>query len=209
MQKENFLTHKILPIISIILLCSFVFINNFVFASSSINVNYNGNSVELPSISTIDFSSYDNFDSSCDYFIFYAWNNYRLFVIPKNCELKIYSFNNGTGVHIEDDSTKMLHFYFNNNSWVFSEKAHWLDHISSDGWFYSTVDIYKDNSDEIFFQKTPVTTPAAVEIPALEKVEQIPEAITTTLKMIIPVSLVVLSVILLIYLMRRLIYRSL
>lgn len=209
MQKENFLTHKILPIISIILLCSFVFINNSVFASSSINVNYNGNSVELPSISTIDFSSYDNFDSSCDYLIFYGWNAYRIAVLPKGYSLKIYSYNNGTGLCMEDNSTTMLHYYFSNDSWVFAESNPWLDHIASDGWFYSTVDIYNKNSEEIFFQKTPVTTPAAVEIPALEKVEQIPEAITTTLKLIIPVSLIVLSIFFVIYLMRRLIYRSL
>lgn len=78
---------------------------------------------------------------------------------------------------------------------------------------YASQGIY--NSDfTTFFFKTPLTeqpetTPETVEIPAVETVEQIPEMIVTTLKLIIPVGLVVLSVVLVIYLVRRVIYQSL
>lgn len=83
-----------------------------------------------------------------------------------------------------------------------------------DNYFWCTTNIpfYNDkeksnlwvNSNSSFFRISP-----AVEIPALETAEQVPEAMATALKMIIPVSLVLLSILLLIYLMRSLIYRSL
>ena len=77
---------------------------------------------------------------------------------------------------------------------------------------YSTIDImYDREGSEIFFQKTPVvvetpetpeiTTPE-VEIPALETVEQIPEAMKETMKVVIPVGLVILGIGLVVYLIK-------
>lgn len=78
---------------------------------------------------------------------------------------------------------------------------------------YSNNDILiykseKDNSTEVlgtFFQLPVTEIPET--IPALETVEQIPTAMVETLKMIIPVGLVVLSAVLLIYLTKSVISR--
>lgn len=76
--------------------------------------------------------------------------------------------------------------------------------------FTANFNVYTNSSGTDFFFNSPVTEPEipeTVEIPAVETVEQIPTAMVETMKMIIPVGLVVLSVVLLIYLTRRLIYR--
>lgn len=68
---------------------------------------------------------------------------------------------------------------------------------------YSNNDIYL-SSGELFFQ-APVT---GVVIPALETAQQIPETIVKTLKILIPVGLVVLAVGLIIYLIKRVTYST-
>lgn len=59
---------------------------------------------------------------------------------------------------------------------------------------YTNADIC-DSSGKVFFQRAPLV---GVVVPAVEKVEQIPATIMKTMKIIIPVSLIVLSVVLLI-----------
>ena len=71
---------------------------------------------------------------------------------------------------------------------------------------FSTADIY-DTNGELFFQKTPVTVIPETIIPALETAEQIPTAMVETLKMIIPVGLVIFGVLLLILLTKLAISR--
>ena len=84
--------------------------------------------------------------------------------------------------------------------------------------YLKNLSLYTDADKSGFFFKapltetpeipeTPETIPETVEIPKLETVEQIPETIITTLKLIIPVGLVILSTVLVIYLLRRLIFR--
>lgn len=82
---------------------------------------------------------------------------------------------------------------------------------SYDDILFSSVDIMQPDSPNIiyyhaddldYFFQLPVTE---VVIPTLETAEQIPEAITTTLKIMIPVGLIVLSVGLVIYLIKRVI----
>ena len=88
-------------------------------------------------------------------------------------------------------------------------------------WMYTNISVYKDSSLTDFFFKAPVVeiptetpveipeeTPVAT-IPALETVEQIPEAMTTTLQVVIPVGLAILGIGLLIYLIKRVIYSHL
>ena len=81
---------------------------------------------------------------------------------------------------------------------------------------YSTFNIV-NREGTVFFMLTPVPTETqtaetpvleiqAVEIPALETAEQIPQAMGLTLKIVIPVGLVVLAIGLIIYLIKRVIY---
>lgn len=68
---------------------------------------------------------------------------------------------------------------------------------------YSNSDIL--NSDgTVFF---PIPVQEVVVIPVLEGVEELPKAVTTTLKMILPVGLVVFGILLLVYIIRLLILR--
>lgn len=68
---------------------------------------------------------------------------------------------------------------------------------------YSNTDIL--NSDgTVFF---PIPVQEVVVVPVLEGVEELPKAVTTTLKMILPVGLVVFGILLLVYIIRLLILR--
>lgn len=88
-----------------------------------------------------------------------------------------------------------------------------INNFNTTNILYCSSDVYNNGTTDVLISKKkfPVVEviPETVVIPAVETVEQIPMAMTETLTMIIPVGLVVLSVVLLIYLTRRLIYQSL
>ncbi len=77
---------------------------------------------------------------------------------------------------------------------------------------YFVGDVYTDKNKSAvqlkgsvdFFLPPP---PQVVVIPVLEGVEELPKAVTTTLKMILPVGLVVFGILLLVYIIRLLILR--
>ena len=73
-------------------------------------------------------------------------------------------------------------------------------------YFNSNFNVYTDNTLSTIFFQSPVTEIQGVTIPALETAEQIPQAIATTLKILIPVGLIVLSSGLVVYLIKRVIY---
>ena len=99
----------------------------------------------------------------------------------------------------------VIGYLLKNNTWNYNFKTTAVSRVSTFSFIYSNIDVMKgSNSNEIFFQKTPVT---AVEIPALESAEQIPEAMATALKIIIPVGLAILGIGLIIYLIKCVIYR--
>ena len=99
----------------------------------------------------------------------------------------------------------VIGYLLKNNTWNYNFKTTAVSRVSTFSFIYSNIDVMKgSNSNEIFFQKTPVT---AVEIPALESAEQIPEAMATALKIIIPVGLAILGIGLIIYLIKYVIYR--
>lgn len=68
---------------------------------------------------------------------------------------------------------------------------------------YSSTNIYTDNSYSTLFFQLPVL---AVVVPTLETAEELPKAILETLRMIIPVCLVLLGMVLVTYLIRLLRY---
>lgn len=87
------------------------------------------------------------------------------------------------------------------------EIKQFCDYIPASTVIYSTKDIYWYNDNTLFFPLTPVPLKTlGVEIPALETAEQIPQAIATTLKILIPIGLVVLGIGLTIFLIKRVIY---
>ena len=71
---------------------------------------------------------------------------------------------------------------------------------------YASYDIVDKSSGEVVFQGAPQVV-EQVTIPALEEVEQIPQAMTQTLQVVIPVGLVVFGIGLVIFLVRYLILR--
>ena len=69
----------------------------------------------------------------------------------------------------------------------------------------SNFNIYLDDNETIFFQPPPQMV-EEITIPALETAEQIPEVIMKTLKIMIPVGLIVLLIGFVVYLIKRVRY---
>jgi len=89
-------------------------------------------------------------------------------------------------------------YKFNNNN-IFGRTSI-LNHI------YLNATIYSDgNKTDVFFQRPPQKV-EGITIPTLETAQQIPQAIVTTLKILIPVGLVLLSIGLVVYLIKRVRY---
>lgn len=107
------------------------------------------------------------------------------------CEFDmVNSYGNFCLIFSRNDTNYSNYIYFNN-----------IKISIDDSEVYS---IHSIPDDYVFFQ-VPVQ---GVVVPALEKVEELPKAITETLKVIIPVGLVLLGIILIIYLIKRVIYLS-
>lgn len=226
-MNNNILNNKFFVAFLLFLIITFSFISTSVFASSdNINFKYNDKDYSLPMFSR------SNYDSNTDVLIF-GYNHKSdfknfCFVYVKNAKTYInqgYQFicsvNSDGGFSkfyayrsSDDVTTSNFNYYclrYTNN--VENPWSNWGDCLNEySDTLWSKFDIIRSDTDlcgddgKVFFQRTPVT---AVEIPALETAKQVPEAMATALKMIIPIGLVVLSILLLIYLMRRLIYRSL
>lgn len=191
--------NKILTISIIFILLSFIFINN-AFAFELFNAN--NTQIILPDLPNGEPVSYV-------YCCIDNWHSLS-FSYVEGSYFKIHH-NDGSYIVFEcynSNGEKISFTTYGSNgtqpsSWT-SRKENTDNNIPvssyNSGLYAGTL---YNTDGTIFFPKTPLT----VEIPAVETVEQIPTAITETLKMIIPVGLVVLSVVLLIYLTRRLIYR--
>lgn len=190
--------NKILTVSIIFILISFIFINNSVFAVTK---------EDLVDVSQLDLSKYPSGYSLDNGYIMVVNNSiYDIIIMPDNFTGTL--LWEGTRIYTSDSSNYLcirmydVSFgdYFVSNSCTNNTEI-----------FYGTMNVY-NSSGEVVFQQAPVTEqpetiPETVEIPAVETVEQIPVAMVETLKMIIPVGLVVLSVVLLIYLTRQLICR--
>ena len=202
--------NKILPILCIFILVGCLFINNNVFATE-----YTITEDRLNSILDYVQNNYYYLNGNSNFCITPSFNDgsdysYDLTFFPDDNSIKYY-ISSENRIFSTSSFDSHLHDVKTDGSISFRVTWNNFARIRYSQPFYSTFDIYTDSScSEIFFQKTPVTetpetTPDKVEIPAVETVEQIPVAMMETLKMIIPVGLVVLSVVLVIYLTRRLI----
>ena len=203
--------NKILPILCIFILISSIFISNNVFASSNV---YNTLPEEIRNKIINNTVMPELADSSYKCFI---WHNSLIGYVSwffTNCSEDFEMYYDGTTWRRKGTASNCVEYVFDdsgnlissNNDKLFDENSLLDDRVHNGYLYLQNIVVYSNNEKEIFFQGAPVT---AVEIPALETAEQIPEAMSTALKMIIPVSLTVLSVVLGIYLVRRLIYQAL
>lgn len=94
------------------------------------------------------------------------------------------------------------------NSWgdLSYSSGHSLQGLYHDFYYATTVYTDRNGSDVFFLPPVTEETPEGVTIPALETAEQIPQAIVKTLKILIPVGLIVLSIGFVVYLIKRVRY---
>lgn len=208
-----------------VLLAFILFFNiNNVFAS--VDFKHNDEDVSLPDFDYIDTSLYS---------IYYYDNSYYV-IILKNCENYInngynvsvdsyelfwlYKYDNNSLItqsilYGSEQNLNILLRKYNpsNNSWekpygtvaIMRNVINSLNYTTADYFVSSNYNCYNAERKELVFHQ-PVTEIQGVTIPALETADQIPQAIVTTLKIMIPVGLVVLSIGLVVYLIKRVIY---
>ena len=199
------LKNKILLIVFLILMFILFLNTSNVFAS--FNFTYNDTKYTVPDIPT-DYPYYLIIDKGSGVF--------RLFMCENEMIFKTATLANGSKV-ISLHSTVSggtIYQYTNlaGDNVTISDSYRSLGTGTSLGIDYNTVSIVYSNHDlyhgeELVFQ-SPVTEVPGVQIPALETAEEVPQAMTQTLKILIPVGLIVLSVGLVIYLIKRVIYIS-
>ena len=132
--------NKILTVFLVVILISFCFIGNSAFASIVGN----------------DGISYPDLPAD------YQENNFTICSDGNNTWLIIYD-KSATSFYISGNKltcggSKMYGYYLSNNSWVSNFTSSGIDNGSSFTYYYSSVNIYTDNScSSIFFHVTPVT----------------------------------------------------
>lgn len=98
------------------------------------------------------------------------------------------------------------------NTWVYNKAASSIQGFATGpaNVIYSTHDLYQGGTKvfQIPVTEVPEVQVPGVQIPALETAEEIPQAMGQTLKIVIPVGLIVLGIGLVIYLIKRVIYLS-
>ena len=237
-MKNNVFLNKILPLLSIVLLFSFIFINNNIFAAcidTNYDYLYNYNNITNSNIdSQVQNIINDERVVSGEYYYFCYYNtgdkSYMTVLIPKN----VVTTNSFRFLNFYQDSEKCQSFglFLSNdkieNSVIRVSGVKGYDNVNSFnlwvGGYYDEANkcfnipfasnfdkdiIYNCSNGDIkpFFQvppvvETPEITTPEVEIPALETVEQIPEAMKETMKVVIPVGLVILGIGLVVYLIK-------
>lgn len=207
--------HKIFVIVFLSIMITFLCLSN-VYATNynenSIEIEYNDKVIVFPTLLenlNCKFTDYNYTLSYCDdgkYWLnFCMAENVEKFVhVPYSSFGSLYHrllFKNKSGENLTE-----FRYYFENNKWVCRDSGtDGLVRNSVVDYILSTSDIYNEN-DTIFFQKTPLFK--GVQVVEITQVEEIPKAIAETMKTIIPIGLVVLSIFLMIYLIRLVILRA-
>lgn len=190
-MNNNILNNKFFVVFLLFLIITFSFVSN---CFANIVVNDNSSFPDLP----LDYSN-------SKYVILKDNTNTWLLIFDDLLENPYVENDNISFKNKSGSLGNVIGYLLKNNTWNYNFKTTAVSRVSTFSFIYSNIDVMKgSNSNEIFFQKTPVT---AVEIPALETAEQIPEAMATALKIIIPVGLAILVIILIIYLIKCVIYR--
>ena len=190
-MNNNILNNKFFVVFLLFLIITFSFVSN---CFANIVVNDNSSVPDLP----LDYSN-------SKYVILKDNTNTWLLIFDDLLENPYVENDNISFKNKSGSLGNVIGYLLKNNTWNYNFKTTAVSRVSTFSFIYSNIDVMKgSNSNEIFFQKTPVT---AVEIPALETAEQIPEAMATALKIIIPVGLAILVIGLIIYLIKCVIYR--
>lgn len=190
-MNNNILNNKFFVVFLLFLIITFSFVSN---CFANIVVNDNSSFPDLP----LDYSN-------SKYVILKDNTNTWLLIFDDLLENPYVENDNISFKNKSGSLGNVIGYLLKNNTWNYNFKTTAVSRVSTFSFIYSNIDVMKgSNSNEIFFQKTPVT---AVEIPALETAEQIPEAMSTALKIIIPVGLAILVIGLIIYLIKFVIYR--
>ena len=190
-MNNNILNNKFFVVFLLFLIITFSFVSN---CFANIVVNDNSSFPDLP----LDYSN-------SKYVILKDNTNTWLLIFDDLLENPYVENDNISFKNKSGSLGNVIGYLLKNNTWNYNFKTTAVSRVSTFSFIYSNIDVMKgSNSNEIFFQKTPVT---AVEIPALETAEQIPEAMATALKIIIPVGLAILGIGLIIYLIKYVIYR--
>ena len=190
-MNNNILYNKFFVAFLLFLIITFSFVSN---CFANIVVNDNSSFPDLP----LDYSN-------SKYVILKDNTNTWLLIFDDLLENPYVENDNISFKNKSGSLGNVIGYLLKNNTWNYNFKTTAVSRVSTFSFIYSNIDVMKgSNSNEIFFQKTPVT---AVEIPALETAEQIPEAMATALKIIIPVGLAILVIGLIIYLIKCVIYR--
>ncbi len=187
------------------------------FYFSIVNVSF-AETIHLPDVSNLlddEYKYYVCFQNpqSNKYYLAIAKEKSLVWSFPNNAvftkinnESKLYVFN-GTAWISEDISNMECCSFFNNQLAVDYYNTYGVTTLSCIR--YSNFDIYtaidsNNTVGDIFFQQTHLS---ATKILTVETVKEIPLVVVGTLKVIIPVGLVVLSVVFLIYLIKWVISR--
>ena len=172
---------------------------------------------------TLPLFNIDGYDISNGFALKYYFGTYYLYILAD--ENSYFAFSGSSDFHIDKGSC--YYFQLKNNEWSYLEEivAPVIRIAVYSEIIYHSVDVYDcdDYSTIIaegspnFFQvappeevpETPEEIPETLTttIPALETVEQIPTAMVETLKLIIPVGLVIFGIVLLILLIKSVISR--
>ena len=212
-MNNNILNNKFFVAFLLFLIITFSFVSNCFAYSNDFKYDNTDYSYFIPDDAYKSFIESDLYKSnkynyllSCDNGTcrIYLWEKTKNVKIYQTSIINYYDSNiseygclyytvreSGGTLNLESSSLKSFH----NSCHMSGNKIYML----------TNVNVYTDETcSKIFFQGSPVT---AVEIPALETAEQIPEAMATALKIIIPVGLAILVIGLIIYLIKCVIYR--
>lgn len=197
-------------LIIFVILSMLLLLFNSVYASSDYSSNNPPDAVMDYLYTTEEYANKSNYN----YFIFQATDGrYLINFLPKLDDLKAY----------------LIYYSASRTNFAFNQAFEYKQYqLNSDGSFikttsntstvssvwgmkksnniinwYSDFDVYTDDTYSTAFFQAPPQKVEGITIPALETAEQIPEAIATTLKILIPVGLIVLSIGLGIYLIKR------
>lgn len=219
MKKNNILTHKFFPIIVLAFFVLFIFNINCLASTNSSSIKINNFTYDLSSYNEGGIIIYNIKEDNL--YLYQHWRSSH-----GDC---------GTVVHIITENEDTFNFYSycdhykdlaNLNTYKYNKETNTFEIIASVGGTYSFSfnksqykyvygfnKVYTDNTLTTeydftkcdFFLKTPLQGVQVVEI---TQVEEIPKAIAETMKTIIPIGLIVLSIFLIIYLMKSVIFRQ-
>lgn len=165
-------------------------------------------------IEELESKEYYN-NSDYDYFVYKWGTKYSILFIKKTDTLKFYTYiSNHVYIYSSEAFCGYIYTYNSSCSLISSGEvvdALW-NNYNNCGYIdgnvgVSSMDIYTDITYSTVFFQAPPQKVEGVTIPALETAEQVPTAMVGTLKMIIPVGLVIFGILLLILLVKSVILR--